>query len=330
MIRPIIGGFAGLALAGTANVATAKEVINLVHPFPDPVIYTKSCKQMVRKLNKAGQGKFEVRVKGGHETINMFQQPQAVRTGVVDMACTAAAFYAKNVPENEAVDTTNISSQEARENGGMALIDRINQRKFRVKFLGFIDAGSKFHIYLAKAPKWRKDGMPDFTGVKMRGNPVYAPFFAALGATTHQVNSAEAYSAFQRGIIDAAAWPSIGLMDLKWDEFLKYRLDPGFWTAGMSVIFNLQRWKRLDPSVRKLIQDGVIEHEKSSRAAFMASVEKDAVELKRRGMTMVTVPKPETYLKTAVEAAYGRMKRRLKARGDDVAVADTLKKLWQK
>ena len=139
-------------------------------------------------------------------------------------------------------------------------------------------------------PKFRaEDGVLDLTGVKLRDNPIYHAFFEALNATTASMPATEVYSALEKGVVDAAAWTSIGLMELKWNEFLKYRVDPTFYNTDIGVIFNLDSWNALSPESQKLIQDVVIEWEAKSFADRQAEVEVDAKTLSEGGMKFVSM-----------------------------------------
>lgn len=327
--KALLIGAAAALIAGGAGGVGAQEVVSMVYPFPDFLIYTKSCKQMVADINEAGKGVLRIDIKGGPEAIKMFQQPGAVSKGSVDMTCTPAAFYAQAIPENEAISTSNSSPQAVRANGGMAVIDELHQKYFNMKYLGWIDTGPGFHIYMAEPPKFGADGLPDFTGVKMRDNPIYGAFFRALKATTHNMASTEVYSALEKGVVNASAWTSIGLMSLKWDKFLRHRLDPKFYQTDIGVIMNLKRWNGLSPKAQKVLQDGVIAHENSSRAARLAEVSKETEQLKAGGMKFWNVPAAENYLKVALDSAYERMEGRLEKRGRPLDAAKKLRQLYQ-
>ena len=86
----------------TTPTAKAETELTMVYPFPDFLIYTKLCKQLVEKINTAGAGVVSVKILP-FNSIGMFKQPPAVTSGRVDIACTPAAFYARGLPENEAV-----------------------------------------------------------------------------------------------------------------------------------------------------------------------------------------------------------------------------------
>jgi TRAP-type C4-dicarboxylate transport system substrate-binding protein len=51
----------------------------------------------------------------------------------------------------------------------------------------------------------------------------------------------DVYAALQRGVVDATGWTQIGLIDLKWNEFLNYRIEPCFFSTDLGVIVNLEK-----------------------------------------------------------------------------------------
>ncbi|MFT7595491.1 MAG: TRAP-type C4-dicarboxylate transport system substrate-binding protein [Paracoccaceae bacterium] len=306
------------AVVMAATPALAEDKVTAVHAFPGFLIYTKTFLAMVDDINTRGKGIVQIEVKGGPEAIGMFQQPAAVRDGVVDMVHTPGSFYGASVPEIDAMVAATVTPLEARANGGAAAMDAAHQKRFNVRHLGWIDGGVQFHIYSAQEPKFNADGVLDLTGVKLRDNPIYHAFFEAMNATTASMPATEVYAALEKGVVDAAAWTSIGLMDLKWDKFMKYRIDPQFYNTDIGVIFNKDSWNDLSPESQKLIEDVVIEWEQKSFEDRQADVKADAAELTKRGMTFVEMS-PEAsaaYLKMADEAAWGRMKGRLDELGD--------------
>jgi len=317
------------AMTFATGVAHAVDKVSAVHAFPGFLVYTKTFLAMVEDINKRGEGIVEITVRGGPEAIAMFEQPNAVRDGVVDMVHTPGSFYGASVPEIDAMVASRVTPMEARENGGAELMDAAHQKRFNVRHLGWIDGGIKFHIYNAQPFKFDDKGVIDLTGVKLRDNPIYHAFFEALNATTASMPATEVYAALEKGVVDAAAWTSIGLMDLKWDKFMKYRIDPEFYNTDIGVIFNKDSWDALTPESQKVIQDVVIEWEAKSWEDRQKDKEADAAELTKRGMEFVSMSDEASaaYLKMADDAAWGRMKKRLDDMGGDNDY-DALRKLY--
>ena len=306
-------------IAVSSGPAMAVDKVSAVHAFPGFLVYTKTFLAMVDDINERGEGIVEITVRGGPEAIAMFEQPNAVRDGVVDMVHTPGSFYGASVPEIDAMVAANVTPMEARENGGAELMDQAHQERFDVRHLGWIDGGIKFHIYNAKEFKFDDEGVIDLTGVKLRDNPIYHAFFEALNATTASMAATEVYAALEKGVVDAAAWTSIGLMDLKWDKFMKYRIDPEFYNTDIGVIFNNESWNALSAESQQLIQDVVIEWEAKSWEDRQKDKVADAAELQKRGMEFVSMSPEasEKYLKMANDAAWGRMKERIDKMGGE-------------
>jgi TRAP-type C4-dicarboxylate transport system substrate-binding protein len=309
MKHTLLGGIlATTALAGTAY---AQETLTAVHAFPESLIYTKSFLEFVDKVNTAGEGVIQIEVRGGPEAIGMFQQPDAVRSGVVDMVYTPGSFYAGALPEKDALVTSNKVASEVRANGGIELIDQIHQEKMGVKYLGWFDSGVCYNLWTRDAPKLDAAGNLDVSGLKLRGNAVYNAFFTDyLGAQVIDLPTTEVYSGLERGVVDATGWTQIGLIDLKWNEFLNYRVEPCFFSTDLGTIVNLEKWNSLSEEARKIVQDVAISHEAESAEKLGALRDSDFAALEAAGMQVVTLEgdAAAAYLDSAVQSTWDRMK----------------------
>jgi TRAP-type transport system periplasmic protein len=222
--------FAFVAAIAALSITSvrAEDVLSFTTALPKNLTNTVNFLKWVERTNAKGKGIVRLDYRGGPEAIPTFEQGEAVRNGVVDMVYTPSNYYAGQVPETDAVVASNVPPMETRKNGGFELLNQIHQKKMNVYLLANFESVQEFHIYLREAPKFKADGMPDLAGVKLRGTPIYREFFTGLGATFVSIVPAEVYNALERGTVDGAGWPRIGLMDANWDKFLKYRLDPGF------------------------------------------------------------------------------------------------------
>ena len=322
-----IAGMAAVLSAGATRVSAAVE-LTLVHPFPDFLIYTQQCKQLAADITEASAGKVSINVLP-FNSIKMFQQPVAVRKGRVDLVCTPNAFFAKAVPENEAVSTSASNPRTVRANGGFEMLDKLQQEYFGVKNLGWTSSGGRFRIYLKNPPKFNAEGMLDLSGVKLRDNPIYGAFFRAMNASTHPLPSTQVYSALEKGVVDASAWATIGLKGLKWDKFLRHAVEPEFYHTDIGWFINLERWNSLDADVRTLIQDMVIENEEAVRKTLLADAKTERATLATEGMEFHTVPAGDVYSKLAIDSAYARMVERLEEAGRPTDHVAKLRELWQ-
>ena len=306
----VLGGFlaASTAMAGTA---AAEETLSAVHAFPTTLIYTQSFLEFVDMVNERGEGVVQIDVLGGPEAIGMFQQPDAVRDGIVDMVYTPGSFYGGTVPEKDALVASNLTAIEARENGGIDLINEIHQEKMGVYYLGWFDSGVTYNLWTVDEPAFDADGNLDVSGIRLRGNAVYNAFFTDyLGAQVIDLPTTEVYSALERGVVDATGWTQIGLNDLRWNEFLNYRIEPNFFSTDLGVIINLDRWNALSPEAQAILQDVAIEHERNSVEALRERRDADFAELEAGGMQVVEIEGEAraNYLAAARETTWNRMR----------------------
>ena len=308
------GLIAGSTLIGTS--ATAQETITAVHAFPETLIYTQSFLSFVDKVNEAGEGVIQIEVRGGPEAIGMFQQPDAVRDGIVDMVYTPGSFYGGSLPEKDAMVASNLTAVETRQNGGTALIDEIHQEKMGLKYLGWFDSGVCYNLWTRNEPSFDADGNLEVEGLKLRGNAVYNAFFTNyLGAQVIDLPTGEVYAALQRGVVDATGWTQIGLIDLKWNEFLNYRIEPCFFSTDLGVIVNLESWNNLSEEARTILQDVAIQHEIDSVNALRGKRDADFAALEEQGMQVVELEGEarSRYLAAAREKTWERMKEQMAA-----------------
>ena len=314
---------AGGVLLG--SVAQAEETITAVHAFPETLIYTQSFLSFVDKVNAAGEGVIQIEVRGGPEAIGMFQQPDAVRDGIVDMVYTPGSFYGGALPEKDALVASNLTAIETRENGGIELIDQIHQERMGLKYLGWFDSGVCYNLWTRNEPSFDADGNLEVDGLRLRGNAVYNAFFTNyLQAQVIDLPTGEVYSALQNGVVDATGWTQIGLIDLKWNEFLNYRIEPCFFSTDLGVIVNLDSWNGLSDEAKTILQDTAIQHEIDSVNALRTKRDEDFAALDAAGMNVVSLEgeAKANYFAAARETTWARMKELMEAEPQSVASYD--------
>jgi TRAP-type C4-dicarboxylate transport system substrate-binding protein len=295
--------------------------------FPTTLIYTQSFLEFVDKVNERGEGVIQIDVRGGPEAIGMFQQADAVRDGIVDMAYAPGSFYAGAFPERDALVASNITAIEARENGGIDLINEIHQEKMGVYYLGWFDSGVTYNLWMVNEPEFDGDGNLDVSGIRLRGNPVYNAFFTNyLGAQVIDIPTTEVYSGLERGIVDATGWTQIGLVDLRWDEFVRYRVEPAIFSTDLGVIINMESWSALSEEARDILQQVAIEHERDSVEKLRQRRDEEFAVLEERGMTTVALEgeAAQRYLEAARDETWARMREQMEQHPMGVAHYDTL------
>jgi TRAP-type C4-dicarboxylate transport system substrate-binding protein len=301
-----------------AAPAAAQDTISATHVFPASLIYSRSFLEYVKKANAAGKGVFTIQVRGGPEAIGMMEQPGAARSGVVDMVYSPCAFYAAAVPECDAVSASTIDGATARKNGGTQLLNTIHQKRAGLVLLGWVDSGIRFNLWSTRAPTLDSTGHIDIKGYKVRGNPIYNAFLTNyLGAQVINLPSTELYTALERGTVDLTAWTQIGLMDLNWDRYIKYRIGPDFFSTDLMIIVNQKKWNSLSAKSREILQRTAIEHENSSLRDLQVLWKKEQAELEKRGIRSLSQSEAASkkFVAGARAASLQRMKERMEKSG---------------
>src|SRR5678809_1408635 len=199
-----------------------------------------------------------------------------------------------------------------------ALMNQIHNKRMGTVFLGWVDSGIRFNLWSTKEPKLDAAGQIDIKGFKVRGNPIYNAFLTNyLGAQVINLNSSELYTALERGTVDLTAWTQIGLMDLNWDRYIKYRITPDFFSTDLILIMNQKKWNSLSAKTKDILQKAAIEHETSSLKELQALWTKEQAELQKRGIRYLA-QSPEAskrFVEGARAASLQRMKERMEKAG---------------
>ena len=239
---------AAATMLAAAPAAAQETTLRLVSGFPENFLYTRHLQKWLTQFNAAGKGLVQINFIGGPSAIPSFEGGNAVKTGVVDLAMTTGAFYTNVMPEADSLKLAQLPAHELRRNGAFELINRLWAEKGNMVYLARMVDYTPFHIYLTK-----KIDKPDLAGLKLRITPVYRDFFQAMGATVMTTAPGEVYTALERGVVDGYGWPIHGIFDLNWQQHTKFRVDPGFYNAEVSIIMNLDKWKGLSGAQREFI-----------------------------------------------------------------------------
>ncbi len=238
-------------LLSSAVVASAQEVtLKGITSFAEKTFYSRGFEKFIDKVNAEGKGKIQINYIGGPKAMPPFEVGNALKNGVVDIVNATGAFYTNVFPEADAWKLTERPMAELRGNGGFDYMAKLYAEKMNAVFLARHIDSNPFHLYLTKPIT-----TPDLTGLKLRITPVYREFFQALGATVVQTPPGEVYTALERGVVDGYGWPITGIFDLGWHERTKFRVDPGFYSAEVSVLINKASLEKLDAEQKKVIMD---------------------------------------------------------------------------
>jgi TRAP-type C4-dicarboxylate transport system substrate-binding protein len=237
------------ALAVSAGAAVAQETtLNAVLFVPRNTTFGEIFVRFVDHVNREGKGVVQIKLIGGPDAIPTFEQGNAVKSGVVDMASVAPTFYTNFCPECDAQILAPQQTPQLKKTPFWTVLQKYTNQKVNAQLISAYGDGIGFHIWTSKPPS---GGM--LKGMRLRTTPNYTPLFTALGVSLVQTPPGEVLTALERGVVDGYGWPAIGIFDLGWGAHTKYRLDPGFYNVVVNVLVNLNKWNSLREDQRAFL-----------------------------------------------------------------------------
>jgi TRAP-type C4-dicarboxylate transport system substrate-binding protein len=237
------------ALAFATSLCAAEVKLKAAAFLPVKAIYVQQFIRFTDEVNKRCKGSVSISTVGP-EAIKSLEQWNALKNGVVDMHYGPPNYYVGDVPEGDVMSLARNESAEQRKNGAWKLINEVHNQKLNAWYLTHLMNGVRFHIYTSKPAQGGK-----FDGLRLRSTPIYDTFFKSLGALPVRMAPPEVYTGLERGTVDGYGWPLWGIADFGWHKYTKYRHGPGFISAAVAILVNLDKWKSLDDGQRKCLTD---------------------------------------------------------------------------
>jgi len=285
-----------VALLAPVLAHAQETTLRLVSAFAENSYYVTHLQKWLQKFNAEGKGTLQINFIGGPKAIPTFEVGNAVKTGVVDLALSTGAFYTNVMPEADFLKLTQIPIAEQRKNGAFAAINELWNQKANMAYLARMVEDQPFHLYLNK-----KIDKPDLTGLKIRITPVYRDFFASLNANVVTTPPGEVYTALERNVVDGYGWPIGGIFDLNWQEKTKFRVDPGFYDAEVSILMNLDAYKKLQPKQKAFLEKQMLALE-AMNAVWKTYAAEETARQEKAGIQVIRFDAAGT--KTYVDKAY--------------------------
>mgnify|MGYP001003731501 CR=1 FL=1 len=243
-----------VAFFGAGFGVSAQEArLRLVSFLPANASFGIPAKRWVDEVNRRGKGILQIDFVGP-EAVPVPEQPNAVKTGVVDLHNGPPTYYRGTLIEAETLTLSDMSISELRKNGAWDYLNKLHSDKLNVTLLTGFGDGVNFHIYTTK-PITSTDKVKPFAGFVLRGPPLFKVFFESLGAQVVSTAPGEVYTALERNMVQGYGWPLWGIKDLGWIKLTKVRYDPGFYNVAVNIMMNNDRRKKLTPAQEKLLTD---------------------------------------------------------------------------
>ncbi len=187
----------------------------------------------------------------GPEVIRLLKQ------GLFDVGTTQLGFMAGDAPINDATDLAGLSPTIEQfhdvTNAFRPVLAKYYEDTLGVHMLGLWSFQAQV-LYCRDELK----GLADLKGRKIRASGLsQSDFLEYFGASGISMAFGEVQQSLQNGVIDCAITGTLGGYKAKWNESAKYLYPlPINWGSAVQAA-NMTFWKKLDPKVQKVIEDGV-------------------------------------------------------------------------
>ena len=242
------GALAALLTVGAGAASAQEATLSAVVFVPRNTTFGEIFVRFVDQVNKDGKGVVQINLRGGPDAIPTFEQGNALKTGVVDMASLAPTFYTNVCPECDAQILAPQQTPQLKKTPFWTVLQKYTSQKLNAHILSAYGDGVGFHIWTSKPPQDNS-----LKGMRLRTTPNYTPLFTALGVSLVQTAPGEVLTALERGVVDGYGWPQIGMFDMGWGAHTKYRIDPGFYNVIVNVLVNDAKWKSLRDEQRAVL-----------------------------------------------------------------------------
>lgn len=240
---------ASLAASCAGTVLAQEATLRAASFLPINATFGELFGRFMAEVNAKGKGVLQIRLVGGPDAVPPFEQGNAVRTGVLDVAYVPPAFYVSIMPEADTQILSTISVLEQRKTGVFDALNKAHNQRMNAVLLAAVGDGVEFHVWTNRSIS----AAGDLKSMKLRTTPNYTPFFNTLGATLVTTPPGEVQTALERGVVEGYGWPLVGIFDFGWDKYTKFRIDPGFYTVIVNVLVNQDRWKTLNNAQRGVL-----------------------------------------------------------------------------
>lgn len=239
---------AGLALYAVSSSALAERVLQGASFAPYETTWGEPAKIFYDKVNEIGKGVLKIRLLGP-DAMPATEQPNALRTGVLDIISTPPGMYKHIVPEANAQDLSNLTLEEQRESGAYEELQKITLERLGAHMLTTFGPGVPFHLYLSE----EIDSEDQMEGLRVRSQPIFQPFLSSLQMNTSTVPIPDVYTALERGIVQGYAFAGWGIQDLGWDSHTEVRVEPGFYNVVINVLISDKVYSSLNEDEKSVL-----------------------------------------------------------------------------
>ena len=246
----ILGGFAMAAALSLSIAAQALELKMLSSWTPNNKSSWGTEQMFMTMVAEESKGRLTIK-RSGPETVPPFEQLQPVGAGVFDILLTHGAYHAGTTAIGLALDGIAGDPVKRRDVGIWDFAAK-HYQKSDLTTLAFLPQGTSGYHMILREPVGADGGLK---GRKVRGTAGYHPLIKGLGGSPVVLAPTDIYTALEKGVVDGVAFPTVGIVDMKWSEVAKFYLQPSFGISTLQLFMNTNSFNKLSPEDKKVLLD---------------------------------------------------------------------------
>ncbi|RMG41461.1 MAG: TRAP transporter substrate-binding protein [Candidatus Dadabacteria bacterium] len=221
-------------------------------------VWSDAIKRFAENVERLTNRSLRIKVYGAGELVPALETFEAVKSGEIEMAHSAAYYHQGKVPETPFFCTVpfGLDTQGAlswlSDGGGQKLWDEL-MNPFGVKCLPLGGVGPQMTGWFNREIKT----IDDFKGLKIRVPGLAGKVYAKAGATPVLIAGGEVFTSLATGVIDAVEWTDpfqdyvMGL-----HKAAKYYYGPCWHEPGaiLELMINSKAWQSLDKATQTAVQ----------------------------------------------------------------------------
>lgn len=236
----------------------------------------------IKNVNEGSKGELVIEIVGGPEAIPGRQQPEAVRSGAVDLCYIPCGWYQAICAPAAVMGLSRLDVLEGRKSGLHDFLVE-EHRKVGLRFIGANDASGPFNMY-SKKPI---DSPEKLKGMRFRHSPTYT-FFKGVGIIPITARHSDIYPGLERGLFEGLATKLGTFLELSLFEVCKYVIGPDFWpNYSTGSIMNEAKYQSLPKHLQQVIQDAELKTEAEVGNVMRPLVEGWWTTAKEKGMSRI-------------------------------------------
>lgn len=266
--------------------------LRLLSSWAEGSVFSGPAERFVEEVEDRSGGRVTIEY-DGPDVVPFTEGMTALANGVYDIHYNVPLYHTGIVAAGEAIYfiSGESSCQEYRDAGALDIYDQIHRETAGVMFLGCGGGGAHGATFLLKEPISTVD---ELSGLTFRGFGLYTRVLDELGANSVAMPPGDIYGAIERGVIDGAAFPNLGILEFGLHEVAPYIVMPPYLPFRYGFYANPASFEGLPQDVQTFLLETLWDLEEEFDQYYVEQRDAEAVQLEEAGVEEVRLSDAES------------------------------------